>query len=285
MTGILARLWWRMRLWALRTRAWTLRRDEGWAILHLASEAAQRHDFARFFRAVDLAGGLSRWGAETLAWAAQPYYEAGRTLEAAGLLAVALEKEPKSAAVLGCYGVYLQKEGKYQQSAEYLEEAHAAEPHDAWTLSRLGDTYRCLGEWEQARERYLEALRQGPSETDTGFVYSGLAHVAAQQSDWDEAARCWQEAAARLPMDEEIWYNLGDALLQSGHYREAIEALGKNLRLGSTLPAWTFYDLASSYHQLGDVPRARRYCEQALRNVPDDQDAQELMREIEASKA
>jgi len=284
MTGVLARLWWRMRVWALRIRAWTLRRDEGQPILHLAFEAARRNDFVGFFRAVDLAGGLSRWGAETVAWAALTYYDAGRTLEAAGLLAVALEKEPENALVLGCYGDYLQKEGEYQQSAEYLEKAHAARPDDPWTLSRLGDAYRCLGEWKRARQRYLEALSQKPPQTDTGLVYSGLAHVAAKQGDWSEAARCWQEAASRLPMDEEIWYNLGDALLQAGHYREATEALRKSLRLGSKLPAWTFYDLASSYHQLGDVSRARRYCEQALKYAPDDQDAQELMKELEASK-
>jgi tetratricopeptide (TPR) repeat protein len=251
--------------------------------MRLAFEAARRRDFVGFFRAVDLAGGLSRWDARTLAWVAIPYYDAGRTAEAAELIAAALEKKPNDALVKGCYGRYLLYEGRYQQSTEYLEKALAAEPGDPWTLRTLGDAYRCLGEWEQSRQRYLEALRQESDEIEAGRIYNGLALVATQQGNWSEAVRCWQEAVKRLAGDAEVWYNLGDALLHMGIYHEAIKALRRNLRVGSTQPAWTCYDMAMCYYRLGDIPWAKCFCGQALRHAPDDEDAQKMKKVLEES--
>lgn len=105
--------------------------------------------------------------------------------------------------------------------------------------------------------------------------------------EWSEAARYWREAVARPPGDEDMWvrwYNLGDALLQAGHCREAIEALRKSLRLGNKQAAWAYYDLASCYHKLGDIVRARASCDQALRLAPDDADARELNKELGESQ-
>jgi len=280
MSGVLARLWWWIRVGALRIRGWALRRDEGKAILRLGCEAAQRHDLAAFFRAVDWAGGVSRSGPQMLAWCSLPYYDGDRKQEAARLITAALEMAPNDAVVLGSYGMYLQNEGRFRESIEYLERALAARPTHPWTLRTLGDDWRCLGEWEQARKYYLDAMRQKPDEDEAAVVESGLAHVAAEMGDWSEAAQRWRKAAMRRSWDEETWYNLGDALLHIGDYRGAIKALRKNLRLGSEQPAWSYYDLARCYQQLGDVRRARTYCEKALEYAPNDEDAIELKREL-----
>jgi Flp pilus assembly protein TadD len=284
MTGILARLWWWMRVGALRIRGWVLRRDEGQAILDLGCEAARRYDFAAFFRAVDWAGGVSRWGPQTLAWCSLPYYDGGRKQQAGRLITAALEMAPKDAVVLGCYGKYLQNEGRFRESIEYLERALAGRPNNPWILSLLGQAWRCLGKWEEARKYYLDAMRQDPDEDLAGVVNSGLAHVAAQLGDWSEAARCWRKAAMRRSWDEEIWYNLGDALLHVGDYHGAIKALKKNLRLGCEQPAWSYYDMARCYQQLGDIRLARAYCEKAFECAPNDEAAIELKKELEQVK-
>jgi len=274
-----------MRLWLLRIRARLLRRDERARIIDLGFEAAQRADFGGFFRTVDLVGGLADWDAQTLAWAALAYYDAGHTVEAERLLALALEKEPNDAMVLMCYGRHLLHERRLRESIEYLRKAVASQPENAWALGRLGDAYRCSADYEHAQQCYLEAMRHNPGEVDAGVLYSGLGHVAAQREEWDEAARCWREAASRLPRDEEVWYNLGDALLHAGQYREAIKALKKNLRLGSEQPDWTLYDMARCYQQLGNIDRAREFCERALEHAPGDEDARELKSELEKAPA
>ena len=251
----------------------------------LAFEAGKQHHFAGFFRAIDWLGGLSGWPAPTLAWAALPYYDGGRKAEAKQLLADAMQKDPTDATVLMCYGGYLSREKRFQESVDYLARALSKQPVDAaWTWRTLGDSYRCMGNWDEAKRCYLESLRYNPSEADAGWAYSGLGHAAAQHKDWAEAARCWREAVARLTREEETWYNLGDALLQSGDYRAAINALRKSLRLGNKKPEWALYDLASCYNQLDDFQQAEAYCEQVLSRDPNDEDAIEMKKELAASR-
>jgi len=250
----------------------------------LAFEAGKQHHFAGFFRAIDWLGGLAGWPAPTLAWAALPYYDGGRRAEAKQLLADAMQKDPNHTTVLMCYGGYLLRESRFQESVDCLTRALSKQPDDAWTWRTLGDSYRCMDNWDEAQRCYMEALRHKPCEGDAGKAYSGLGHAAAQRKDWAEAARCWRKAVARLSREEETWYNLGDALLQSGDYRAAINALKKSLRLGNTKPEWALYDLASSYNQLGDFRRAEAYCEQVLSRDPNDEEAIEMKKELAASK-
>lgn len=285
MRAVVRRLWWHVRLWLVRIRARLLRADQRARIMVLGFEAAKRDDFGGFFRTVDLVGGLSGWGVCTLAAAALVYYRAGQATEAGSLFATALEEGADDPYVLKCYGKYLYQEERFAESLECLKKAVSGCPNDSWALAWLGGAYFRMGDTQEARRCYAESLRQGPAESDVGSVYSGLAHAMARLEDWDEAARCWREAASRLPRDEEVWYNLGDALLHIGRYREAIEALKRNLRLGSQQPDWTLYDIARCYQQLGDVFRASRFCDKALEHAPDDEDALALKSELGAALA
>jgi YVTN family beta-propeller protein len=284
MRSVLHRFWWSARLCLLRVRGWLLRRDERRAIIALGFEAAQHEDLAGFFRTVDFVGGLSGWDAPTLASAASVYYDAGQTREAIGLFEAAIEGTPDDATVLANYARYLFKEGRVENSLAHLERALRARPEDPWIMAWLGGCHFRLGNMAEARRWYTQSLEHDPDLSDIGSIHSYLGHIAARTQEWEEAARHWRQAAPQLPSDEEIWYNLGDALLHTGKYREAIPALEKNLRLGSEKPALTYYDLARCYQQLGEVHRAKALCHQALRYEPQDQDALDLKSELEASE-
>jgi tetratricopeptide (TPR) repeat protein len=136
---------------------------------------------------------------------------------------------------------------------------------------------------DDAHRYFTQSLEHNPSPEAVGPAYVYLGHIAARREDWGEAARCWREAVVRLPRDGLVWYNLGDALLGTGEYREAIRALRRSLRLGTEEPAWACYDLARGYQRLGDIRRARTACEQALRYKPQDQDTLGLKSELQAS--
>jgi tetratricopeptide (TPR) repeat protein len=254
------------------------------SILHLGFEAAEGRDFASFFRAVDLVGGLAGWDSPTLAKAALVEYDAGRPADAERILKEAMERAPSDPGVLMCYGRYLHDEGEFNLSLDYLKKALAARPNDPWVLGTIGAAYFGLGEMVEARRFYSESIRNYRPGPEMGWMYSCLGHAASRMQDWGEAARAWRKAAALLPEDEEVWYNLGDALLSLGDYRNAIKALRKNLRLGGEQPAWSYYDLARCYQQLGDVRRARTYCGKALEYAPNDEDAIELKKELEQVK-
>jgi predicted Zn-dependent protease len=133
---------------------------------------------------------------------------------------------------------------------------------------------------DESRKCYLDCLDKHPSPDTRGWVYSGLGHLAARHEDWRAAADYWRKAAAILPDEEEIAYNLGDALLELGQYQDAIRTLNRNLRLGCANPAWTYFDLARCYQLLGDLDRARSYSDLVLRYAPDDQNALTLKKEL-----
>jgi tetratricopeptide (TPR) repeat protein len=284
MRSVLHRFWWSARLCLLRVRGWLLRRDEHRAIIALGFEAAQHGDLAGFFRTVHFVGGLSGWDAPTLASAASVYYDAGQTREAKGLFEAAIEAKPEDATVLANYARYLFKEGRVEDSLAHLERALKARPEDPWIMAWLGGCHFRLGNMAEARRWYMQSLEHDPDLSDIGSIHSYLGHIAARTQEWQEAAQHWRLAAPQLPGDEEIWYNLGDALLHVGDYHGAIEALEKNLSLGSEQPAWSYYELASCYNQLGDIRLARAYCEKALEYAPNDEDAIELKKELEQVK-
>jgi len=276
------RVWWMLRLWLVRFRARLLRQDERADVVFVGLKAGRRGHFGVFLRAIDLVGGLAGWDAATKATAAGTYYDAEELSEAANLFAAALEESPEDPIILSNYGWYLFKNGDYEESLRYLKRALSFCPNDPWIMAWIGGCHFRLENMEEARRWYSQCLENDPDLTDVGYVYSHLGHVAARTGHWEEAIRYWREAATHLPRDEEIWYNLGDALLQAGQYKEAIDALEKNLRFGSEKPAWTYYDLACCYQQLGDFVQARRLCDEALRHAPDDEDALNLNRELEA---
>jgi tetratricopeptide (TPR) repeat protein len=270
-----------MRLCLLRLKGALLRCNVRKELMKLAREAAYHRDFRVFFRATGLAGDLSDESASTLSWMAILYCEGGQQSEAERLFAAAFEKVPDDPTLLAYYGGYLQMGQLFRESIGYLQRALTAMPHEAWIWYRLGESYRCLGEWEKARECYLSSMERDVDGSETGANNNGLAYCASQMGDWKQAAVYWQEAAARLPHEGEIWYDLGDALVHAGDYRRAIMALRKSLRLGCRRPAWALYDLASAYYHLGENRQAKRYCEQTLRRDPNDADALELKRELE----
>jgi tetratricopeptide (TPR) repeat protein len=228
-----------------------------------------------------LAGGVSGWNAAGVAWAALIYYDAGQTSLAETMFARALEQEPGDPTVLQYHGEYLQRKGCFQESIGYLERAACARPEDADAWASLGDACWHLDQWEKARQYYLRAVSCHPGREQLGRIYYGLANVAEELQDWNEAARCWREAAERLPRDECVWYSLGNALLHAGDYQGAIEPLTRNLRMGSGRPAWTLYDMASAYYHLGHMRQAKVFCQRALRHEPNDSDALELLREVQ----
>ncbi|HUX00570.1 MAG: tetratricopeptide repeat protein [Phycisphaerae bacterium] len=282
-TRAIRRAIWHVRLAILRLRALVFRRDERKAILLHAFRASQNGDFRGFARCIELVGGISQWDPQTLACAAVRYSDAGESESARRLLAQALEKRPDDPLVLLCYGNYLFKERQFQKAADCLKKALEGLPNDPWGLTTLGHTYFWLGRLEEARQCYLDSIsHRDPHDLVVAEIYDALGQIAARLEQWEEAAQHWREAVTRSAKNGLFWYNLGDALLHAGDYRGAVKALRRSIRLGSERPAWDFYDLASCYRQLGDLRRARVYCDRSLSYAPYDEDALSLKAELES---
>jgi tetratricopeptide (TPR) repeat protein len=283
MMRLLVRFVWRLRFFLLRAKALLSHRDLRAEVIHLGMAAARRGEFGDYSAAVLAAGGLSAgWDPATLAFAATAHYDAGQTAEAVRLLEAALKDGPDDPTVLSHYGRYLFKEGRTEESLRHLKCAQTGRPYDPWIMAMLGGCHFRLGDLAEARHWFMKSLNHQPRKDDIGPAYSYLGHIAARMEEWPEAVSAWREAARRMPGDQDTWYNLGNALYYVGDYRRAIRTLNENLRLGNQKPVWTYYVLARCYQGLGDIPRAKAFCEQALRPEPNNERAIALKSELEA---
>jgi tetratricopeptide (TPR) repeat protein len=88
---------------------------------------------------------------------------------------------------------------------------------------------------------------------------------------WAEPVAFWADAAAKSPLRQRIYLNLGEALTVVGAYPEAEEALTTALSLGGEGKARGLLSLAAVAHRRGDLGLSLRYLAQALEESKNDQ--------------
>ncbi len=79
--------------------------------------------------------------------------------------------------------------------------------------------------------------------------------VAVASGAWQDAAEAYRQAGEASPLDAAIWLNLGIALTRTGHYRDAVTALLRALRIDPRASA--------AFAQLGNVFQLLKMPEEA----------------------
>lgn len=108
----------------------------------------------------------------------------------------------------------------FRQALEQLREAHGGDHRDiAWVLNNLALGLHTLGELEQARLHFEEALamqeRLGDSRRDLSITRTNLGMLYFDQGDLVSAERLWLQALSGL---EVVYGDAGHALVARGHY-------------------------------------------------------------------
>jgi predicted ATPase/DNA-binding SARP family transcriptional activator len=116
--------------------------------------------------------------------------------------------------------------------------------HDqAWATWELGEVYRLMGQVEQARKYYQEALPVFEHIREfigIGFYYRGCGDLAAMQGDWEKARQAYQEAMSYHEKEmrgNREWglaltnARMGTALMHLGQLDEAKQYLKTSLVL------------------------------------------------------
>ena len=257
---------WQVRFAGALVISLLLRRDASAEFVFLAQQAAHRRDTAGFLRAIRRSGDPSRFDEATVARVALYHQWIGDKSESARLFITLAPSTSQSPEVLKCYGNYLAHSGRVQEGVAYLERGLKAAPGDSVALDWLGIAYRDLGHLDRARECLEASIGMQPQ--PSGESYMALAFVASDQGRWEEAAGLWRKGASLLSEDATIWYNLGNSLCHTQHWREAISAFRRSLRLGWSNPQAALYGVALGYWHLGSIRKARRYCNKALQREP-----------------
>jgi tetratricopeptide (TPR) repeat protein len=98
-------------------------------------------------------------------------------------------------------------------------------------------------------------------------VEEATAASAVYRGDGAAAVRAYESVAAKKPGDAEVHRNYGNALLQAGEHRKALDEYKRALELGNPNVGWISYNAAVASLKLGDTDGALGYIEK-LKNIP-----------------
>ncbi len=145
------------------------------------------------------------------------YLSLGRRDEAEQVLVPLARKESRPVADW-LLGIHYTERGDYQMAIEHLLRAEKAHRRLPDLHLRIGDVYRRLSRWDDARRAYKRALKLDP---DSPEAYLGLAVVSIAQHRNEEAAELALNAVGlehHLPIGH---YALGVALARLRQFDRA----------------------------------------------------------------
>lgn len=126
-------------------------------------------------------------------------------------------------------------------------------PDDTDTLNAVAQVELDCGRIQRAQRWFHKALTTYMNNVDATV---GLARVAGERRDWQEASALCRQATAGNNWDSrEAWSCLGDAERQQGNNQDALVAYENAVWL-SPLEPQSHIDLAAIYQELGDTERA-----------------------------
>lgn len=98
--------------------------------------------------------------------------------EGMAMIRKALEKTPRSGAIMDSLGWGYYQQGQYTEALEWIEKAIAAEPADPEVTDHLGDVYHKLGRTIEARYQWARVLTLEADDKQKAAVQSKLDTVA-----------------------------------------------------------------------------------------------------------
>jgi serine/threonine-protein kinase len=146
-----------------------------------------------------------------------------------------LELDPGLAVGHICLGEVLMGTGAYKDAAAEFDLATTYEPTSDDAFRDLADAYKLLGRMDEA-ERTLQKAIQVRPQYYAGYYRLGVLY--AQQARYADAIAQLRRATELSPDSPRPWSSLGGALVVTGDYPAAIEALQRAI---SIRPTWSAY--------------------------------------------
>jgi len=214
-------------------------------------------------------------------------HQAGDLRSAETIYQEILAAEPRNADALHLVGVIALHRRRFQEAADWLEQAIAVDPRQALYFSNLGTAYRSLGRLDEAMDAFRRAIHLDPNLAGAHYnlalafeavgeleraavelnqtlalapgvadAWNALARVTAAQKDSTAAIPLYRRAIHLRPAFPEARYNLGNALARTGRHEEAVAAFEQVLSSTSNSADLPRPTLARVYNNLGDSLKA-----------------------------
>ena len=155
------------------------------------------------------------------------------------------------------------KGGNYSAAVDYAQRAAESAPNDPQLWFLLGYAARLAGKSQTSIDAYNRGLRLKPSSLEG---LSGLAQTYSRMGRRDEARNLLNRVLAADPRRTGDLLLLGEMLLQSGEYQQALAPLEKTEQVQAN-PRCELL-LALAHERLKQFNEAHRYLEMAKRRSP-----------------
>jgi Flp pilus assembly protein TadD/predicted aspartyl protease len=160
----------------------------------------------------------------------QEFFGQGRFPEALEAYQKAVEASPPSEARAARAGLIMSalRLAEFEIAREQADELVKAAPRDPEALALHGDALWAAGLFEEAEQRYSDALAGNP---DSARARHGLARALASRSRLDEAMDEAQAALRLAPRDLEIHHPIGTIYERTHRFEEAAIAFSNYVNL------------------------------------------------------
>ena len=126
-------------------------------------------------------------------------------------------------------------------------------------MTMTGNIYRRRKEFDRAMDHYEKALELEP---DNNFALFGMGDCYRGKMNMEKAVEWWDRILEHEPENQALWTRVGDALLSLDRIKDAIAHYEASLKNGADV--YSYLGLARAQHALGDLAKAREFCEKAL---------------------
>jgi Tfp pilus assembly protein PilF len=165
---------------------------------------------------------------------------------------------------------------RYPEALAYLDRAQSVFPDNANVRLLRALVLQQTGRPAEAEAEFRASLRLEPS--DESWFDFGLFYMTQQR--YAEAAEVFRQSAESSSRPHEMWMMLGQADLQMHQPQPALEAFDKAVdsspygaegeSLGASFNSLIATGRAKAWYQLGDVPQAVNFQEEAVKLAPGD---------------
>jgi len=174
-------------------------------------------------------------------------------------------------------GVIATREGRVGDSVPCFLEALRLNPRHLLSLDNLGNAYRSLKRYDEARKVLERALEVAPQDPEANY---SLGMVFAQTDDTAKAEEHLQRAVKSRPVYPEALNNLGILFLRTERRDQAVDSFEHCIRVAPAFDQ-SYLNLARVYAVEGARDKARSVLLDLLKQHPGHPQAKQMLEQLQ----
>ena len=174
-------------------------------------------------------------------------------------------------------GLLFKKQGKINQAIDHLEKAALAQPHSIRTQRALGETYLTAKRPAEAARALKRTLALDPSNLETKRLAADSFLLANEN---EQAEKVFAELLAKNPKDRFLLNRLGMALRKQGKFREAIDHYRKAVSNADIEDENLHFNLGRCLFETGQFEAATVELNKSLNLNPELHSARQILDKI-----